>query len=92
MAARIAVGREPHDFILVKPHKKTEIQSKDAIKEPQRMQPGDLLDDVNFIALADGDGGAVKLAHAVGNENQGLIESTHVERACGVRQVMRNGD
>ena len=85
---RVAIRRQSHHLVFIQSHVKTQIQCKDPIKNSQRVERGNLFDNLNFCPVAHRHRHAVDLSHAIADQNQRVAKSTGIKSACGMGQMM----
>src|SRR4029079_15887342 len=91
---RAAVGREPHDLVLVLVDSEAEVRGERRVEHSKGMWIPDLTKQPDLRAalvatLAMSDSQGRPLAHAVGGENGGAFVRRREERGCRMCRVMR---
>ena len=71
---RLAIGRKPHHLVLAGIHLEAGIVGERRIEQAKRMGKVDLLQHVQLMAMANGQGGGGPFAHPVHGQDGGLME------------------
>ena len=85
---RLAVRREPHDFVLVAIMRKAQILRERLIEDAKRMRKKHASIDGDVGAPADPPGSAGEIAEAIDRDNDRLIEWRNVKGRGQMREMM----
>lgn len=89
---RVSVRRKSHDLVFVQGHEKAEVQCDNSIENTDRMECRNLPQDVDSVLVTRGKRSTGELAHAVSDEDERLIKTAGIKRACSMREVVWDGD
>ena len=92
VALRVAVRRESHHLVLVHHHLEAQVERENAVQDPERLSNRVAPEHADRIALADRDGEALDLAHAIRDDDERIVEATEIEGTGGMGEVVRNAN
>ena len=84
----IPVGREPHDFVLVRVEVEPQVQCNQRIQNPDGIICRDLLELVEPAVVSTKNRCALHFAHRIDHNNEAVVPAGRVISACRMRQMM----
>ena len=85
---RLAIGREPHDLVLVAVMRKAEILRQRLIKDAERMREIHASVDGNGFAPADPPGSAGEIAEAIDRNDDSFVKRRNMKSRGKMREMM----